>query len=100
MYDVSSRDLDAAGIRDPRLRASYERCRALNAQHGKTYYLSTLLLPPAKRPHVHALYGLARYADDLVDSLDTPDPARLVAWGDRFLADLAAGTSDDPIGAA
>jgi phytoene synthase len=49
---------------------------------------------------VHALYGLARYADELVDCLDRPDPARLVAWGDTFLADLAAGSSDDPIGAA
>ena len=36
---------DAAGIVDPSLRASYERCKRLNAQHGKTYYLATLLLP-------------------------------------------------------
>src|SRR5215207_3924030 len=88
MYRMS-RELDAAGIREPRLRASYERCRRLNSQHGKTYYLSTLLLPPAKRPHVHALYGLARYADEFVDSLESPDPTGLVTWGDRFLADLA-----------
>ena len=63
---MSRRDLDAAGIADPALRASYERCRELNAQHGKTYYLATLLLPPAKRPYVHALYGFARCADALV----------------------------------
>ena len=90
---VSRRDLDAAGIADPALRAAYEQCRRLNASHGRTYYLATLLLPPAKRPYVHALYGFARYADELVDDLDSPDPAALVAWGDRFLADLA-GTAE------
>lgn len=95
---MRGRDLDAAGITEPALRAAYEACRRLNAAHGRTYYLATLLLPPAKRPHVHALYGFARYADELVDDLDRPDPARLLAWGDRFLADLDAGSdSTDPV---
>ena len=88
---MSARELDAAGITDPVLREAYEQCRVLNASHGKTYYLSTLLLPAAKRPYVHALYGFARYADELVDDLDEPDPAALLAWSDRFLADLDAG---------
>jgi len=97
---VSGRELDAAGITEPGLRAAYEECRRLNAAHGRTYYLSTLLLPPAKRPHVHALYGFARYADEFVDDLDAPDPAALVAWGDRFLEDLASGDSADPVSRA
>lgn len=63
------RALDAAGITDPTLRAAYETCRTLNAAHGRTYYLATALLPPAKRPAVHALYGFARYADEVVDDL-------------------------------
>lgn len=97
---MSARELDAAGITDPRLRAAYEECRRLNAQHGRTYYLSTLLLPAAKRPHVHALYGFARYADEFVDSFDAADPDRLVTWGDAFLADWERGASDDPVCAA
>jgi 15-cis-phytoene synthase len=97
---VSGRELDAAGITDPALRESYERCRRVNASHGKTYYLATLLLPPAKRPYVHALYGLARHADELVDDLDAPDPAALLTWGKRLLDDLALGDSTDPIGRA
>jgi phytoene synthase len=48
-------ELNAAGIHDPQLRASYEECKRLNSLHGKTYYLATLLLPAAKRPFVHAL---------------------------------------------
>lgn len=99
---MSSRDLDRAGITDPAMRASYERCRELNAQHGKTYYLATLLLPPAKRPYVHALYGFARYADEIVDdlasTLSEPEKAEwLGSWGQRFFDDLRRGHSDDPV---
>ena len=83
------------------LEASYERCRQLNKRYGTTYYWSTSLLPRVKRHHVHALYGLCRYADDIVDDLG-PAPvaerrAALTAFGDRFFADMAAGRSDDPV---
>ena len=97
---MSARDLDAAGIAEPGLRDAYERCRRLNAAHGRTYYLATRLLPPAKRPHVHALYGFARYADELVDDLDGADPEALVEWSDGFLEDLRRGSSDDPVSRA
>lgn len=94
---MSARELDAAGITDPGLREAYETCRRLNAEHGKTYYLSTLLLEPAKRPYVHALYGFARYADEFVDSFTEPDPEALVLWGKRFDEDWDSGTSADPV---
>lgn len=99
---MGSRDLNAAGITDPQLRASYERCRELNAAHGKTYYLATLLLPPGKRPYVHALYGFARYADEIVDDLSSTLSDReksdwLGSWGDAFLADVRRGHSEDPV---
>lgn len=68
---MTVRELDAAGIHDPALRAAYTRCRALNARHGKTYFLATRLLPVDRRPAVHALYGFARRADDIVDDLDS-----------------------------
>lgn len=99
---MSSRELDAADINDPYLRESYDLCRDLNAAHGKTYYLATLLLPPAKRPHVHALYGFARYADEIVDDLsstltDEEKADWLAGWGQAFLDDLDRGYSDDPV---
>jgi phytoene synthase len=99
---VSNRDLDAAGIVDPALRASYELCRQLNAEHGKTYYLATLLLPPAKRPYVHALYGFARYADEIVDDLastltELQKAEQLRVWGNDFLAKFDSGHTDDPV---
>ncbi len=97
-----ARELDAARIADPHLRESYERCRQLNAEYGKTYYLATLLLPPEKRPYVHALYGFARYADEIVDDLqstltDEQKAEWLGAWGQAFLDDIERGWSDDPV---
>ncbi|MEU8825413.1 phytoene/squalene synthase family protein [Streptomyces sp. NPDC048636] len=64
---MTRRELDAAGITDPSLRAAYTQCRRLNARHGKTYFLATRLLPVEHRAAVHALYGFARWADDIVD---------------------------------
>ena len=102
---LGGRELDAAGITDPALRAGYLRCRALSAEHGRSYHLAGLLLPPAKRPYVHALYGFARYVDDLVDDTSptlTPQrrAQRLDAWIDDFRADLEWGTTSDPISRA
>jgi phytoene synthase len=96
----SARTLDAAGVTDPALRAAYETCRRLHARHGRTYYLATKLLPPAKRPHVWALYGFARYADEFVDSLTDPDPQALLTWGEDFLDALSTGRPSEPVGMA
>jgi 15-cis-phytoene synthase len=87
------------------LAQSYEECKRLNALHGKTYYLATLLLPAAQRPPVHALYGFARFADEIVDDLAStlsPEEKALAlrTWGDSVLADLRAGESNDLIGRA
>lgn len=98
-------ELDAAGISDHLLRESYIECKRLNSLHGKTYYLATLLLPKAKRPHVHALYGFARYADEIVDDLQstlTPQEKSdaLRRWSDQMLQDISNGRSSDHVGRA
>lgn len=98
-------ELKAAGITDSALRASYAECKRLNALHGKTYFLATLLLPKAKRPFVHALYGFARFADEIVDDLaselnDEEKAQALSNWGNTVLRDLQRGSSDDLVGGA
>ena len=98
-------ELTAAGITDPDLRTSYAECKRLNALHGKTYFLATLLLPKAKRPFVHALYGFARYADEIVDdlasTLTVKEKAKeLNTWGSKVLLDLKKGKSQDAVGRA
>jgi phytoene synthase len=104
MNVIGSRELDAAGIEGGALRAGYAHCRALNAQHGKTFYLATLLLPAEKRPFVHALYGFARHVDDIVDLSPglTPDEraTALTRWVEDFLADLDWGAAGDPVSKA
>ncbi|WP_230686555.1 phytoene/squalene synthase family protein [Catellatospora vulcania] len=83
------------------LAQAYRRCRDLHRRHGRSYYLATRLLPAWKRPHVHALYGFARYADEIVDRTDAGTPAdrarRLRDWSDRFLAGLRGEPVDDPL---
>ena len=102
---MSHRELDAAGITDPGLREAYSRCRAINAAHGRTYFLATRLLAAHRRPAVHALYGYARYVDDIVDNpapgATGVDVRRSVDEAERHLfAGLEAGTSDHPVVAA
>ncbi len=81
------------------LTSSYELCRRLNARHGRSYYLATLLLPAWKRPHVHALYGFARYADEIVDSFTMAGDraAALDELTSRLACALAGGHTDDPV---
>jgi phytoene synthase len=54
---------------------------------------------------VHALYGFARYADEIVDSMDTNRTAldrrqELEQWSWQMLQDIRSGRSNDPIGIA
>lgn len=98
-------ELTAAGITDPALRESYKECKRLNSLHGKTYYLATLLLPKSKRPHVHALYGFARYADEIVDDLTSTLTHQekvdaLQRWSEQLLQDISNGRSNDHVGRA
>jgi 15-cis-phytoene synthase len=84
------------------LEQSYELCRQLNRKHGTTYYWSTLVLPKIKQHHVHALYGFARYADEIVDDLASTasveeKAAALAEFGDRFFVDLDKGSSDHEV---
>jgi phytoene synthase len=83
------------------LATSYERCRELHRRHGRTYYLATRFLPAWKRRHVHALYGFARYADEIVDRMDGTGAGEradaLAAWASTFTEGLGGAAVDDPI---
>ncbi len=96
-------ELHAAGIDDTRLIESYRYCRRLNAQHGRTYFLATRLLAPSQRPAVHALYGFARYADDILDDMESDaGVAERRERLDRLSAKFFSGTADasEPVLAA
>src|SRR5690349_18796685 len=80
-------DLRAAGVTDPGLQQDYLHCRRLARTHGRSYFLATRFLPAERRPAIHALYGFARTADDIVDD---PSPGVTVAGKARDLAELVA----------
>jgi len=91
---------------DPALKGAYRTCRRLHADHGRTYFLATQLLPAWKRPYVHALYGFARFADELVDdpemvpaeaqaALDDLEQGLLMALAGKLPADAPATTRND-----
>jgi phytoene synthase len=100
---MTQTELDAAGIYDPMLRTSYLHCRDLNAQSGRTFFLATRLLAPAQRPAVHALYGFARQADDILDDFDPNiSTAERAARLDQLATQLFDGSDhrDHPVLAA
>ena len=90
-------ELDAAGIVDPRLRDDYAVSRELAARHGRTYFLGTRFLPPERRPAIHALYGFARTADDIVDDhTHLHTTAAKQERLQRYAAELRSGEPTEP----
>ena len=81
------------------LAEAYAECRRLHAKHGKTYYFSTQMFPPALRQSVHALYGFVRYPDELVDNpRPGTNPAdELNRYRDETRRALLTGDSDIPV---
>ena len=73
----------------PSLEQAYEDCRRETAEWAKTFYLGTLLMPPAKRRAIWAIYVWCRRTDELMDSPEAQLrsledlAARLDAWEQR-----------------
>ena len=71
---MSARELDAAGITRAVAAGGVRDLPAAQRRARPDLLPVDAAAPPAKRPYVHALYGFARYADELVDDLDSPRP--------------------------
>ena len=84
----------------PSLEQAYEECRRETAHWAKTFYLGTLLMPPAKRRAIWAIYVWCRRTDELMDSAEAqgrPEAelaGRLDAWEQRT-RELFAGRVRD-----
>ncbi|MGK7888906.1 MAG: 15-cis-phytoene synthase CrtB [Leptolyngbyaceae cyanobacterium] len=61
---------------------AYEICRQITAKYSKTFYLGTLLMPPAKRRAIWAIYVWCRRTDELVDGPEAVNttPETLLQW--------------------
>ena len=70
----------------PSLAEAFEACRRETAEWAKTFYLGTLLMPPAKRRAIWAIYVWCRRTDELMDSPEAQQrpvaelAQRLDAW--------------------
>lgn len=89
------RELDAAGITGTQLRQAYLHSRSVHAEHGRSYFTATRMLPRARRPPVYALYGFARCADEIVDGRDDlRSPARRAAALDALNLALSKAVAE------
>jgi phytoene synthase len=53
---------------DASLRKAYKQAERITAQHSKSFYLASALLPEEKRTAVRSLYAFCRTVDDIVDA--------------------------------
>lgn len=90
----------ASPTRLPSLQEAFEACRRETAEWAKTFYLGTLLMPPAKRRAIWAIYVWCRRTDELMDSPEAQSrpvaelAARLDAWEQRTRALFAGEVRD------
>ncbi|WP_435010097.1 phytoene/squalene synthase family protein [Tundrisphaera lichenicola] len=78
------------------LRASYDFCARLSRQEARNFYYSFLVLPPARRRAMCALYAFFRRTDDLADlpGLSSEKAIAIDAW--RRSLDDALDGRDEP----
>jgi phytoene synthase len=84
---------------DVSMRKAYKQAEKITAQHSKSFYLASGLLPEEKRSAVRALYAFCRTVDDIVDeSSDVARDSRLDYW--RGMIETASFADDDLVAAA
>ena len=88
-------------MQDPALAAAFAQCKAIHRKYDPSFYAGCLMLPPAKRPYIDALYAHARMLDQIVDDPNVPDvDEKSVRLDERIAAyelALEQGDSTDPI---
>ncbi|NWG32979.1 MAG: phytoene/squalene synthase family protein [Chloroflexi bacterium] len=84
---------------DASLRTAYKEAERITADHSKSFYLASALLPEEKRSAVRALYAFCRTVDDIVDeSTDDERESKLDYW--RGMIEHGSFLDDDLVAAA
>lgn len=73
---------------------SYRLCQQLARQAGTNFYYSFLVLPPAKRAAMYAIYAFMRRSDDIADG--AANPAKALEGLRRWRADVQAAFDGQP----
>src|SRR5436309_8857261 len=84
---------------DSVLADSFRYCRSVARREAKNFYYSFMVLPPAKRDALCAVYAFMRYCDDIADSPGAPATKRgyLDAWQGALAAAMRGECSGHPI---
>ncbi|HXF85664.1 MAG TPA: squalene/phytoene synthase family protein [Anaerolineales bacterium] len=84
---------------DASLRTAYRQAERITAEHSKSFYLASALLPEEKRSAVRALYAFCRTVDDIVDEAAEDDrESQLDYW--REVTKTASAPTDDLVALA
>ena len=84
---------------DASLRQAYKQAEKITAQHSKSFYFASGMLPEEKRSAVRALYAFCRTVDDIVDEAsDAEQTSQLDYW--RDMVDSASFAENDLVAAA
>lgn len=85
---------------DASLRAAYRHAERITAEHSKSFYLASALLPEEKRSAVRALYAFCRTVDDIVDEVESKKDRdfELDYW--RKIVESASSPADDLVASA
>src|SRR5688572_21137472 len=84
---------------DASLRKAYKQAEKITAEHSKSFYFASWLLPEEKRSAVRALYAFCRTVDDIVDeSSDGEWESHLDYW--RTMVEAASFAENDMVAAA
>lgn len=84
---------------DASLRKAYRQAEKITAQHSRSFYLASALLPEEKRSAVRALYAFCRTVDDIVDeSADAERDSQLDYW--RIMVESGSFAENDRVAAA
>jgi phytoene synthase len=78
--------------------SDWARCQEIARRHGRTFYLASRFLPPARRRAALATYAFCRIADDIVDLAPQTGPDAAARELDRWEAQLEA--PHDPVAIA
>lgn len=81
-----------------RLKQAYAYCEAVTAQHSRSFYLASGLLPSSKQRAVRALYAFCRTTDDIVDCPGSDVETALTRW--RQHVSLVEPPADDLVAIA
>ena len=84
---------------DANLQKAYKHTEVITADHSKSFYFASALLPEEKRSAVRALYAFCRTVDDIVDeSTDAERESRLDYW--RRMVETGSHADNDLVAAA